>query len=133
MRMQEVQVVPQSICPTQLTRCPSALHLQNQDSFRWRYLVTFVSRGIADEWWRAVSDSSRLQGYRRFAGVTRVSAQWYIYDPEAGDISDTVNDDRCAKFFNGKVFFTLLHDRNGRLEMPMAPSLDFTENRSGDA
>ncbi|KAH8091685.1 hypothetical protein BXZ70DRAFT_476266 [Cristinia sonorae] len=97
----------------------------------WRYLITFESRTVADEWWRAVTDSVE-GGYQRFKGVSRLSAQWYTHDPnDGGNIMDTVNDDRCAAKFKTKVMFTLLYDRDGRI-FSAAEGSDYTDYKSGD-
>ncbi|KAH8091680.1 hypothetical protein BXZ70DRAFT_909736 [Cristinia sonorae] len=96
----------------------------------WRYLITFESRTVADEWWRAVTDSVE-GGYQRFKGVSRVSAQWYTHDPnDGGNIMDTVNDDRCAAKFKTKVMFTLINDRDGRI-FSTAEGSDYADYRSG--
>lgn len=101
-----------------------------KDDHTYRYLITFSSRKIADEWWRAVSDSV-AGGYRRFANVDRVSMQWYTHDPSGhGNIFETVNDDRCALKFRGQVMFTLLMDRGGR-NLSIAPVLNYVDHKSG--
>jgi len=96
----------------------------------WRYLIVFVDRATADEWWRAVTDSVAA-GYTRFNGVQRVSQQFYIHNPDVdGNIMQTINDERCAKAFLGRVFFTLLNDRDGRI-IDAAPFFNYTDNISG--
>jgi len=95
-------------------------------------LITFANRDTADEWWRAVTDSV-ASGYKRFAGVQRVSHQFYIHNPDIddGNIMKTLEDERCAKKFLGRVFFTLLNDRDGRVIDP-APVLNYTDYVSGN-
>ncbi|KAF9514039.1 hypothetical protein BS47DRAFT_1295542, partial [Hydnum rufescens UP504] len=99
----------------------------------WRYLIVFVDRGTADEWWRAVLDSV-VSGYHRFSNVKRVSPQFYTHNPDVydGNISKTLNDDKCAKRFLGRVIFTLLNDRDARV-FPIIPPVNYTDHISGRA
>lgn len=106
--------------------------LQVNDDVIWRYLITFASRKVADQWWRAVTDSV-ANGYSRFSTITRVSPQFYTHNPyvEAGSIFETVNDEKVAKKLLGKVLFTLLVDRDGRTPS-VAPVLNYTDHVSGN-
>lgn len=104
---------------------------QTTTDWAYRYMIIFANRATADEWWRAVIDSV-ASGYQRFSGVKRITSQFYIHDPNVdyGNIMETINDDRCAKKFLGRVFFTLLNDRDGRI-IDIAPVLNFTDHISG--
>ncbi|KAG8866570.1 hypothetical protein FRB97_003899, partial [Tulasnella sp. 331] len=93
-----------------------------------RYLITFVNRDVADTWYRAVTDSV-ARGYSRFAGIRRTSLQWYTHDPR--NIHETVNDSQVALALRGKVFFTLLHDRDGRI-LSTIPVLNYTDHINGN-
>ncbi|KDR78032.1 hypothetical protein GALMADRAFT_155058 [Galerina marginata CBS 339.88] len=105
----------------------------DSDDWSWRYLITFLNASVADQWWRAVTDSV-AGGYTRFAGVKRLSNQWYTHNPNvnAGNISETVNDVKAANSFLGKVFFTLIVDRDGRT-LSVAPTINFTAYKSNSS
>jgi hypothetical protein len=98
----------------------------------YRYIIVFVNAATADEWWRAVTDSV-AGGYTRFAGVQRVSPQFYTHNPDVndGNILQTINDTRCASQFLGRVFFTLTEDRGGRV-LSNAPSINYANHISGN-
>ncbi|KAJ3815790.1 hypothetical protein EV368DRAFT_36197 [Lentinula lateritia] len=101
-----------------------------RDDWSYRYIIAFESRQVSDEWWRAVT-ASVDNGYLRFAGVKRLSAQWYTHDPAANAfIHETINDPKCAPQFLGKVMFTLLNDRDARA-LSVSPVLNFTDHVSG--
>ena len=106
---------------------------QSTTDWAWRYVIVFVDRPTADEWWRAVTDSVAA-GYTRFDGVKRLSPQWYLHNPDisAGNISATITDDRVATKFLGRVFFTLLNDRDARI-LSISPILNFVDHISGNA
>lgn len=65
--------------------------------------------------------------------LSPVSLHSFIHNPyvEAGNISETVNDEKAAKKFLGKVLFTLLVDRDGRTPA-VAPVLNYTDHVSGN-
>ena len=90
-----------------------------------------MDRATADEWWRAVSGSVAA-GYVKFDGVKRISPQFYTHNPDVngGNIALTLTDDRVASQFLGRVFFTLLNDRDGRI-LSVAPVLNYVDHISG--
>ncbi|KAG2106560.1 uncharacterized protein F5147DRAFT_653805 [Suillus discolor] len=76
------------------------------DNWSARYLITFASREVADEWWRAVSTSRT-----NFAnGIQRVNAQFYTHNTGMANASESLVTNGVATQFLGKVFFTLLND-----------------------
>ncbi|KAI5818060.1 hypothetical protein BZA77DRAFT_386425 [Pyronema omphalodes] len=99
------------------------------DHWSYRYIITFASRAVADEWWRAVQDSIS-DSYKTFADIKRVTPQFYTHKPSVGNIPNTVIDAKCAPKFLGKVFFTLLNDHDGRI-LSIAPPIDVTDHVSG--
>ncbi|CCX07192.1 hypothetical protein FPQ18DRAFT_323469 [Pyronema domesticum] len=101
----------------------------DQDHNTYRYLITFASRSVADEWWRAVQDSV-TSSYKKFADAKRVTPQFYTHKPGVGNLYQTVTDPQCAPRFLGKVFFTLLNDHDGR-NFNIAPPIDITDHISG--
>ena len=105
--------------------------VQDGDDWSGRYLITFASRAIADEWWRTVRDSIQ-RGYTRFSHTVRHTMQFYSYNRTVAHIYDTVTDSNITGGSNlmNKVFFTLLDDRNGRSISP-APVLNYTDHVSG--
>ncbi|KAG5644896.1 hypothetical protein DXG03_007448 [Asterophora parasitica] len=101
------------------------------DDVTYRYLITFASRDVADAWFRLVTDSV-AGGYQRFASVQRVTQQFYTHNPAQGNIPDTITDTKVALELRGKVFFTLLNDRDGRIQS-IIPVLNYAENVNGSS
>ncbi|KAF8073419.1 hypothetical protein FPV67DRAFT_1736772 [Lyophyllum atratum] len=99
------------------------------DDWSYRYLITFATRDVADTWFRAVSDSAAA-GYQRFASVQRVTPQFYTHNRGHGNIPDTITDPKVAQSLQGKIFFTLLNDRDGRI-FSVIPVFDYTDHLSG--
>ena len=95
-------------------------------------MIVFVNRATADEWWRAVTDSVAA-GYNKFAEVKRLSPQFFTFNPDVneGHIRHTLTDGRVATKFLGRVFFTLLNDRDAR-DLSIAPVLNYVDYISGD-
>ncbi|PVF92690.1 hypothetical protein CPB86DRAFT_717011 [Serendipita vermifera] len=103
----------------------------SRDDHTWRYLMVFASRDTADEWYRAVTDSV-ASGYTKFSGVRRLTPQFYVHDPNVGNIHQTINDAKCAANFLDRMFFTLLHDRDSRVLSTLPfPSGQYTDHISG--
>ena len=103
-----------------------------QESGGWRYMMVFANRATSDEWWRAVTDSVAA-GYNKFVEVKRISPQFYTHNPDVNKayISDTLTDTRVAARFLGRVFFTLLNDRDAR-DLSIAPPLNYVDHISGN-
>jgi len=101
------------------------------DDSTYRYIITFQNQSVADQWWRAVTNSVAA-GYTRFNTVTRLSNQWYTHNPYVnnGNISQTIDDAQVAANFLGKVFFTLINDLGGR-DISVAPVLNYPIPSSG--
>ena len=97
-------------------------------NFLHRYLITFPSPKVADSWWRAITDSVE-SGHTEYSSIQRMSPQFYIYNSNKIDISQTVNDDRCAKDFCGKLFFTGL----GTSMSNTAPVINHSDYRNGSS
>ena len=100
-----------------------------RDDWSWRYLITFASIDVADEWWRTVSTSSNTN---YVASVHRVSPQYYTHDPLRANAAYSITDVTVARRFIDRIFFTLLSDRDGRA-MQIVPHIDITERLSGRA
>ncbi|KAF8073418.1 hypothetical protein FPV67DRAFT_745175 [Lyophyllum atratum] len=99
------------------------------DDWSWRYVITFATRDVADTWYRAVTDSVS-GGYQKFATVQRVTSQFYTHNPGLGNISDTITDPKVAQSLRGQIFFTLLNDKNGRIQS-IIPVLNYVDRGSG--
>ena len=116
---------------TQNDDLEQCLIAQAEDDWSARFLITFASRAVADEWWRAITNSIQ-RGYTRFNQIVRHSAQFYSHN---GQILDTITDKEVTRasdtHFLNTVFFTLLDDRSGRHISP-APVLNYTDHRSGN-
>ncbi|KAG2099302.1 uncharacterized protein F5147DRAFT_712661 [Suillus discolor] len=77
----------------------------------YRYVITFASREVADEWWRAVSTSTVTSFV---TSVQRVNAQFYTHNVSVANAANSLTTTGVATEFLGKVFFTLLNDLAGR-------------------
>jgi hypothetical protein len=98
------------------------------DDWSWRYVIAFASRSVANEWWRAVSTSSNT---KYSDSVRRVNSTFYTHDPNQANVAYSINDAQVAGKFLGKVFFTLLPDRDGRA-LSVIPVDDSADPASGD-
>ncbi|KAG2139854.1 uncharacterized protein EDB93DRAFT_1090063 [Suillus bovinus] len=100
------------------------------DNVTYRYVITFASRAVADEWWRAVSTSAITSFVN---SIQRVNAQFYTHNPGLANAPDSLTTNGVATQFLGKVFFTLENDLGGR-GLSIIPPLDnSTENISGNS
>ncbi|KAG1857052.1 hypothetical protein F4604DRAFT_1906487 [Suillus subluteus] len=95
-----------------------------------RFVITFASRAVADEWWRAVSTSTVVQFTK---GIRRVNAQFYTFDTrDVNPVSSLVTPGVATQFFD-KMFFTTMSEMNGR-GLNVIPSPDhFTDHISGNS
>ncbi|KAG2049066.1 hypothetical protein BDR06DRAFT_975528 [Suillus hirtellus] len=96
-----------------------------------RYLITFASREVADEWWRAVSTSNTS-----FANsIQRVNAQFYTHNTDLANAHDSLTTTGVATQFLGKVFFTMLNDldMNHRGLNIIPPLGHFVDHISGNS
>ncbi|KAG9006029.1 hypothetical protein FRB93_009130 [Tulasnella sp. JGI-2019a] len=94
-----------------------------------RFMITFATRDVADTWFRLVTDSVAA-GYKKFAGVKRVSPQFFTHDDAEGNIYDTIVDPMVAPSLLGLVFFTLLNDKGERV-FNSIPVLNYTDHING--
>jgi len=74
-----------------------------------------------------VSDS----GTKFADSVKRVSPQFYTHDYGVAGIAETITDARVARSFLGKVFFTLLNDKDSRI-LSIIPEQNITDHISGN-
>jgi len=98
------------------------------DDWSARYVVTFSSRSIADEWWRAVSTSKTEYA----DGVKRISPEYYTHDWPKLNAYNTINDPKVALSLRDNVIFQLMNDRDGR-DMSIIPLQYFKDYVSGNA
>ncbi|KAG2050491.1 hypothetical protein BDR06DRAFT_1023193 [Suillus hirtellus] len=103
---------------------------QITDNVTYRYVITFASREVADEWWRAVSTSAVTSFV---TSVQRVDAQFYTHNILVANSVDSLTTAGVATQFLGKVFFTLLNDLGGRGLSIIPPLEDFTDHISGNS
>ncbi|KAH7923167.1 hypothetical protein BV22DRAFT_1036625, partial [Leucogyrophana mollusca] len=101
------------------------------DDVTWRYLIVFASRAVADEWWRAVSESSNTWFS---SSIKRITPQLYTHNRVSDDldICQSITTQDVAPGFLNKVFFTLLNDRDGGVTS-IIPSQDITDHVSGNS
>ncbi|KAF9038145.1 hypothetical protein BJ165DRAFT_1501037 [Panaeolus papilionaceus] len=98
------------------------------DDNTWRMLMVFSSRSVADEWWRAISESDNATSFQR------INAQFYTHNPNVRNMyeffySPYFKDINGA--FRGKLFLTLLADRGGR-DLSIIPNQEYTDHISGN-
>ncbi|KAF8638027.1 hypothetical protein AX16_010659 [Volvariella volvacea WC 439] len=98
------------------------------DDWSWRYLITFATRETADEWWIAVSNSSNAAYVN---SIRRVTPQFYTHNPALANIALSITDASVAKQFLDRVFFTLINDRDGRIQS-VIPVQDYADHISGN-
>jgi len=101
----------------------------SNDDWSARYLITFASRAVADEWWRAVSTTTVVKFSE---SIRRINAQFYTHNTGRAHIVDTLTTNGVATQFSNKMFFTLLDDRGGR-HLSVIPSPDFADHISGNS
>ena len=101
---------------------------QTQYDHIYRYLITFVDREAADEWWRMISTCPSPYAGR----VKRISPQFYTQTPEQLNVIDFFANPQLpdAKQFFERMFFTLLNDTDGRI-LSVAPPIKITDHISG--
>ncbi|KAF9052072.1 hypothetical protein BJ165DRAFT_930290 [Panaeolus papilionaceus] len=93
-----------------------------------RVILVFPSRGVADEWWRAISESDCAPHFQR------LNAQFYSNNPQERDIQGFFWQERFKSIsgqFRGRMFMTLVDDRMGR-NLPIIPNLDYADHCSGN-
>ncbi|KAJ7236568.1 hypothetical protein B0H12DRAFT_1238456 [Mycena haematopus] len=97
----------------------------------YRMVITFASRAVADEWWRAMSTSTidfLKDNIQRITPqfYTHNTAKWNFYsffaDPRVKGISDQ---------FRGKMFIVLENDQAGR-GITIIPMQSIVDHASGD-
>ncbi|KAG1870815.1 hypothetical protein F4604DRAFT_850752 [Suillus subluteus] len=104
---------------------------RSTDDWSARYVITFASRAVADEWWRAVSTCDNTNFT---SNIHRVSPQFYTHDPNNGaNAANSLTTKGVATDFLNKVFFLLMDDLNGRqLSIIPSPSY-FVDHISGQS
>jgi len=98
------------------------------DDWSYRYVITFPSSTVADEWWTAVSTATTTEFP---TSVKRVTPQFYTHNTSLVNISTSLTTTNVATQFLGLVFFTLLNDRDGRVQS-IIPRQDVTDLTSGN-
>ncbi|TGO44230.1 hypothetical protein BCON_0567g00020 [Botryotinia convoluta] len=68
------------------------------------YVITFTTRDVADEWWRAITDAAKTD--QQYKEITRVTIQHYTYSNSKINIASTITPPNKAQSFYDKVFFT---------------------------
>jgi len=95
----------------------------------YRYIITFASRDVADEWWRVVSESDPV----KYGGIKRITPQLYTYLPAASPyvyIYSTITDTSCAAKFADRVLFAKVPERDSPT-LSAIPPLQITDRVSG--
>lgn len=112
--------------PVRITTNLNSVTKQTLHDDRYRYLITFVDRAAADEWWRLISTPPSP-----YAGnVKRISPQFYVQNTEKINVINFFSNTTLpgARQCREKMFFTFLEDKDGRL---VVPSNKVTDHISG--
>jgi hypothetical protein len=64
------------------------------------------------------------------SSVKRVEYQFFTHNPGVANIALSITDPKVASDYLGKVFFTLLNDRDGRI-LSIIPEQHMSETDSG--
>ncbi|KAG0692607.1 hypothetical protein DFH29DRAFT_882235 [Suillus ampliporus] len=99
-----------------------------RDDSSWRYVAVFASRAVADEWWRTISSS----GTKYADSVKRITPQFFTHDMGQANAADSTQANQVASAFIGKIIFTLMYDKGGRV-LSVIPSPDFADHVSGNS
>ncbi|KAF9042894.1 hypothetical protein BJ165DRAFT_1529050 [Panaeolus papilionaceus] len=98
-----------------------------RDDNTLRLIMVFATRGIADQWWRAISSSVHAGFFQR------ISPQFYTHDDRCS-VYEFFTHERfkpMSEKFRGKMFFTWIDDRTGR-GLPIIPPQVITDHISGN-
>ncbi|KDQ60282.1 hypothetical protein JAAARDRAFT_601716 [Jaapia argillacea MUCL 33604] len=110
---------------------PFYAYVQNvADDNTWRFLLTFASQDVCDEWWRVVSTPPSPWA----SSMTRINPQFYTHNANLINIWDffTRGDFvTSSRAFVGRFFLTLLNDKGGR-DLSIIPHTYVTDNISGN-
>ncbi|KDQ07569.1 hypothetical protein BOTBODRAFT_180549 [Botryobasidium botryosum FD-172 SS1] len=87
------------------------------------YTIVFASCSVADEWWRAVSNSST----RYARSIQRITPHFYDYNSSIADIARTILEVDVATTFRGKIIFSGV----GVETLSIIPLQDYVEPVSG--
>jgi hypothetical protein len=105
---------------------------QVNDDNTWRMVLVFSNRETADEWWRAVSETSNSHMFK--GSITRVTPQFYTHNVMLWNVFHFFTDHKVASVsskFRGKLFISLEHDRGGR-GITIIPTQSIVDHASGD-
>ncbi|KDQ60343.1 hypothetical protein JAAARDRAFT_191732 [Jaapia argillacea MUCL 33604] len=92
---------------------PFYVYVQNvADDNTWRFLLTFASQDVCDEWWRVISTPPSPWA----SSMTRINPHDFVASSRA---------------FVGRFFWTLLNDKGGR-DLSIIPQTYATDNISGN-
>ncbi|KDQ60283.1 hypothetical protein JAAARDRAFT_205263 [Jaapia argillacea MUCL 33604] len=110
---------------------PFYAYVQNvADDNTWRFLLTFASQDVCDEWWRVVSTPPSPWA----SSMTRINPQFYTHNANLINIWDFFNRAdfvASSRAFIGRFFLTLLNDKGGRT-LSIIPETYVTDNISGN-
>lgn len=103
---------------------------QTNTLYDWRYLITFPSQGVADEWWRAIQDqvANKVPNWDH---IKRITPQLYNYNPAIKWITQTVTDPTGVPQFFNRVFFTYLVGPTIASVGTVIPVQEITDHVSG--
>ncbi|KDQ60260.1 hypothetical protein JAAARDRAFT_191661 [Jaapia argillacea MUCL 33604] len=106
-------------------------YLKNSvDDATLRYVMTFASREVADEWWRIVSTPP--SPYTKT--ITRISPQFYTHKNDPLLVCDFF----CGRYheatppFLGRMFFTTLNRSDLGDGLAIIPPIDIADHVSGN-
>lgn len=93
----------------------------------YRYLVTFTSRDVADQWWRAIQKAVEDK-VPKWDSIKRITPQLYTHNPWTVNIIQTVIDSKVAPFLVDQIFFQLLWNRDNGTSGNVIPTQTITDH-----
>ncbi|KAH6916074.1 hypothetical protein BKA70DRAFT_1092326 [Coprinopsis sp. MPI-PUGE-AT-0042] len=104
------------------------IHYPTDDNV-WRMTMLFANRTTADEWWRAVSESTVITN-----DIRRITPQYYTHDAAKFNVFNFFVDARIKSIsdnFRGRLFLQLENDRGGR-GISIIPSQTICDHVNGN-
>lgn len=92
----------------------------------WRYLITFPSQGVADEWWRAIQDfvAKKIPNWDH---IKRITPQLYNTTPLSNELVQLLPTPLVFHSFLTGYFSPILRSQ---VRFPLAPSFLYRESRT---
>lgn len=94
------------------------------DDWSYRYLITAPTMEVVDEWWRVVS--------AKYKAPKRIQPDFYLHSSGEFNLSTSIQAGQVASDFLNKMIFTLLEDRDGRIQSTFFNYYPLSDHISGN-